>query len=175
MMTKRDVLSIALRVLGVWCFISVILSIPYLVFYLHPSTDMLEMSRDYASITLIGSVITHTILFVLGCVLIGAADGIAHRFVRNDVVIAIPSGVNMHDIFQLVLRVVGLVVFADNIPAVIRPLYSLLFMSTSKVNDLFVVLSPVVGIGIGIYLLTGARYLMTFAPGRDVITEESRS
>lgn len=172
-MTKRDVLSMAFRILGVWCFISVAVSIPYLVFYLHPPTGVLKMSKDYASIELIGSLITCTILVALGCVLIGAADGIARRFVRSDAVITIPSGVNLRDVFQLALRVVGLVVLADNIPTAIRYIYSSLFMTTNTVYDLSTVLSPIIGIGIGIYLLMGARHLVALIADREVVPEEA--
>ncbi|MCE5198917.1 MAG: hypothetical protein ABFD54_14315, partial [Armatimonadota bacterium] len=132
MMTKRDVLSMAFRVLGVWYLISVIMSIPDLLFYMYPPADIPD--RQMLHIGLKGFFIDYAVLLALACILMGAADGLARRFVHDDAVINIPVGVNLRDVFRMLLKVIGLAIVAVNLPAVIR-LVSPLFQKFHMISD----------------------------------------
>ena len=118
-MTKRDILSVGLKIVGVILLIYAVRGIPQVVstvmFYLTGNFPGLENPGVYAWIT-VGSLILN---IVLAGVLVGFADGIARRLVREDREMSIPS-VDERPLFGLALRVIGIVLVVQAIPDLLQ-------------------------------------------------------
>ena len=118
-MTKRDVMAVGLKIVGVVFLLYAVLGIPSVVstvmIMLGGNSYGLENPGVYAWIA-VGSLILN---IVLAGVLVGFADGIARRLVREDREMSIPR-VDERPLFGLALRVVGIVLVVQAIPHLLQ-------------------------------------------------------
>ena len=118
-MTKRDVLSVALKVVGIILLIYAVVGIPRTVIYV-----ILMLSRRVPGLlhhTLEAwlQVAAAALFIILAGMLIGFADGIARKLVREDRELSIPR-VDERPLFGVALRVIGVVLVVQAIPEVLR-------------------------------------------------------
>ena len=120
-MTKRDVLSVAFKVMGVVFLADAVATIPGIIQSVEWAWSE-RMTTAYNPLGMallqIGSVVLN--LFI-AAVLIGSADAIARALVKEDGEVSLPSLAGQEPlVFALAARVVGLVLVARAIPGLLR-------------------------------------------------------
>lgn len=159
-MTKRDILSVTFKILGVVYVMKMIASLPLIVtvvsaFCQRHSSELLEgINLSWC----LGATIAYPILAcIMACVLLRWGDLIAEKLIRVDTTLSVPDISQWQKpIFLLSLRIVGLVCVVKGIPNVVHALVSLSFRGLRTV-------SPVMLLILGAYLLLGGKHLVKFA------------
>ncbi|MHB9036922.1 MAG: hypothetical protein ACYC64_09655 [Armatimonadota bacterium] len=108
-MTKRDVLSIALKILGVVSLAYGIVSIPNLVFVAGSPASL--YAEGLSRMSFVWVEITSIVLYAtIACWLIASSDLLARKMIRDDSVVALPASIlERRAVFCLALRVLGVV------------------------------------------------------------------
>ncbi len=165
-MTKRDILSISLKILGVFSIIYAVRQIPYIALTI--SMFIPQSGQGLSSIWYLIGIITSIILaFVIAYILLRWGDSIAKKLVRKDS--KIPS-LNEKEwekpIFILSLRVVGVLCLIRGIQELIK--YLIRFTSLGEKPGFLTaqnwggVISTIVVLIISVYLISGAKKFVKF-------------
>ena len=174
-MTKRDILSVALKVLGAALLTYEVAGIPQTVNWvmvLLGGNMPIANPRLDAWLTVASVVLA----IMLAGMLIGFSDGIARKLVREDRELSIPR-VDERPLFGLALRVIGIVLVVQAIPEVLRLLAEPALqakhvegsLSGASYKEFLIkgwvgawaeMIRAVASLILGVYLVTGARSLV---------------
>ena len=165
-MTKRDVLSLALKILGVYSIIYAVRQISNLVFAMRMAGP--QPSSSPAPIWfLFGTVAPFFLSLIMAYVLLRRGDLIVLKLIKDDKDIPSLSSMDWESlIFILFLRIAGVVCLIRGLPQLsnslirLRPLKEAQgFMSSSNLGSF---ISVIVLIILGVYLLFGAKGFARF-------------
>jgi hypothetical protein len=171
-MTKRDVLAVALRVLGVYCVIQALTLVPMIGFYL--TGDIRVDGHAAQQFVFTASLILVLVLYVaVGGVLVGKAEAFAQRLIRLDAAApALGAPDWERQFFVLALKIIGVVCLAMGLADLGRILTDTVIRwshwpQSEKVQFVLAGLLPSgveagLLLAVGAYLLTGARHLVAF-------------
>lgn len=118
-MTKRDILGLALKIIGIIAVMWAILHVPAVGFgisalFQEPSA---EFPRHYALFHFVSTITTLILLLIMAYVLLRWSDSIASRVVRQDSTLAISSHAGWEKrVFTVALRIVGAIFLVQGIP-----------------------------------------------------------
>lgn len=170
LMTKRDVLSIAFKILGVIMLMYTVLLIPNIgmaigmLFQTPPDNYQSYLKLWHFTITVTWPVFS----FVMGCILLKWGNKIATRLVKEDKEISAKVGEDWEKkIFILSLRIIGVIWLIRGIPDLIKSIGELImrwyiyYYSFSHIIG--VILGASVSVILGIYLIVGGEYLVELA------------
>lgn len=169
-MTKRDILSVAFKILG-------IISVMYAMEYMNGIGLGLGMifqqpgpGQNFNPYWFLGTMILSAFLYIaIAYILLRWGDLIAKKFVREDSAISIldPSQWE-RPIFMLSLRIIGVVCLIKGVPELVKVLSELAFRGKYQ----GIISLPHIGSGIigaivfliiGVYLISGGKHLVKFA------------
>jgi len=165
-MTKRDVLSLALKILGIYSIIFAVRQITNVVFALRMAGG--QPSSSPAPIWfLTGTVAPFFLSLIIAYILLRRGDLIALKLIKDDKDIPSLSSMDWESlIFILFLRIAGVVCLIRGLPQLsnslirLRPLKEAQgLMSSSNLGSL---ISVIVLLILGIYLLLGAKGFARF-------------
>ena len=175
-MTKRDVLSIAFKILGVVALMYTIVLIPNIgmairmLFQSHPDNYQSYMSLWYFINTLVWPVGA----FSMGYILIRWGDNIANKIVKDDKPLSMKVTEDWDKrIFNLALKIIGVIWLIKGIPELIKSIGELImrwyvyYYSISHIIG--VIISGAVSLILGIYLIANGKYLIKLAFGEQVV------
>lgn len=171
-MTKRDILSVALKILG-------IISVMYAVEYINGIGMGLGMifqqpgpGQNFNPYWFLGSMtLTAFLSIAIAYILLRWGDLIAQKLVRDDsAILALGSSQWERPIFMLSLRIIGVVCLIKGIPELVRVLSELSFRSKYqgiiRLSDIGPsIIGAIVFLIIGVYLISGGKHLVEFAYG----------
>jgi len=185
-MTKRDVLSVACKILGLTCILYVILAAPGIVGFIPwafeqvrrgSSGSMPDLTPFYQLAALVGGAL---LWLVAAYVLLRFGDAIAARLVRVDA--PLPSvGTSEWEkpVFVMAARIVGLACLARGIPVLARPLAAMAFQVTYRpggnMDTWAGLISGTALLAFGAYLLSGGKHLVQFAFRGETTSPEGRT
>ncbi len=173
-MTKRDILSIAFKIIGIYSVMNVIASFPAIfmpmVINLQKSSIMeLDIiSKWYLVISISFSIL----MFIFAYILLRWSDLIAEKLIKTDTTFTpLSTSYNEKSIFILSLRIIGSLQIVQAIPKITVTLVQYLDLAVKKINVQSYIfshygLNMIVGIiqlFIGAYLISGGKYLVQFA------------
>jgi|GEM_PF-3174396 len=179
-MTKRNILSISLKILGVITLIYTVVFIPNigmaisLLFVPHESVYTLYATRWHFVSALLFPILT----FLSGFVLLKWGDAITKILIREDTKIdAKPTEDWEKRIFLLSLKIIGVIWFIRGVPDLIKAIgevvmrWYIYYAMTSHIIG--VVIGSCLSLSIGIYLLIDGRHFVKLAFRERVETEEA--
>lgn len=117
-MSKRDILAIALKVVGAVFLIYGILELPTVIYIALSSRS--TVAGTNASVAIATQFTSFGLTLALGACLVFAADGISRLLVREDA--QLPASVIQADrrsVFQLALKIIGVVSVVQAVPALL--------------------------------------------------------
>lgn len=180
-MTKKDVLSISFKILGVVAFMYSIVLIPNIGmavgWLLQPLTDIsLYYARFWrftiALVWLIGSLL-------MGIILLQWGDSLAKVLIKEDKVVAtkVPQDWGK-SIYKLSLKIIGVVWLIKGIPELAKAIADILIgwkVYYFTVSHLFAaVVGAVASLIIGFYLITNGRFFIHLAFQEQIGTSEMK-
>jgi|GEM_PF-3431634 len=161
-MTKRDVFSLAVKIVGIWTLVAGIVSVPGMFALVElPKSNYLGFSSQLIAILLyIGPLLT----IVTGIILLFHSDSISFWIIRNDVSFSLPGWMtDRKEVFQFALIITGLILLAQDLPALAYAIYSVLHSmfsgglmlgNAARLNFAHIqVLQSAIGVAIAVYLL----------------------
>ncbi|MGB3342185.1 MAG: hypothetical protein WBB37_11960 [bacterium] len=176
-MSKRDVLSIAFKILGVIAIMYTIVLIPNIgfaisMFFLPDVGDNQTYFRIWHfAATLIYPIVT----LICGFILLKYGDTITKKLIKDDKQLSIKVTEDWERrIFILALKIVGVVWLLKGIPEVIKSIGELImrwyiyYYNTSQIIG--IIIGGVVSLVLGFYLITNGRYFIKLAFGEQVAT-----
>lgn len=154
MISKRDILEISCKLLGLLCLIW---GIPYF----SPVAFVSRHSWPY----LVGPFVLY---LVSAFILLKWASGIASLLMREDEPVEPTAGKDWKkSLYTLCLRVVGAVVFTKAIPGIVRAILQIVFRSripnVTPVSAWISLIWAVVYLALGIYFIGGAKEVARIA------------
>jgi hypothetical protein len=154
MMSKRDILEISCKILGLFCLVQ---AMPYVL-------SSVAYVRNLSSAFLVIPFIAY---LVSAFILIKWAGKIAAFLVRENQQVEIKADKNWQKpIYTLALRIVGAVVCIKAIPAIIRTVPQIIFRSEFRLTPIAAwisLLASVVYLALGIYFIGGAKAVVRIA------------
>ena len=169
-MTKRDILSLALKIIGIMAVMWAILHVPSIVFgigalFQEPSPDF---PRYYAIWSFVSTIITPILWLVMAYVLLRWSDSIANRVVRQDSTLTISGHAGWEKrAFTVALRVVSVVFLVQGIPRLAELIKQLLAGRGYGGFDAFYyptgITSALILVILGFYLLFDGRLFIDAA------------
>lgn len=179
-MTKRDILSIAFKILGVIALIYTVVFIPNigiaisLLFVPHESVYTLYATRWHFVSTLLWTILT----FFCGFTLLKWGDAITKKLIREDTKIDVtPTEDWEKQVFLLSLKIIGVIWLIRGIPDLIKAIgevvmrWYIYYAMTSHIIG--VVIGSCLSVLIGIYLLLDGRHHVRLAFREQVATLET--
>lgn len=166
-MTKRDVLSVALKVLGAWCIVH---SLSFLLTIGISLQALLRSSQG--DVTLRPMLIWGSVGFVLvlcaAYILLRFGDGIARRLAPIDSELsALGPSAWEKPVFVLSLRIIGVVCLVRGIPQLVRPIATLVlqgrYATLGNLDNWASLIAAIVYLLLGAYLLSGGKHLVAWA------------
>jgi hypothetical protein len=168
-MTKRDILSIVIKVLGVICVICAVASLPDLVAMMLNRSMVSSGGYDpFMRWSLIQLCVSPFLFVIMAVVLLRWGDRIARRMVpEDDAAGALDKGGRGRFAFGLALRVVGVVTLVRGIPQLLGSVSAMaaeklhygMLGSTTLVRSSGLLVGSAVLVGIGVLLAAGAGSL----------------
>jgi hypothetical protein len=156
-MNKRDILEIGIKLLGVYCLILSISTLPVAALYI---TNAIKGSETLRTILIILSSLQPIIFFCLGFILILRADSIINRIVNDST----PSSQVSEKIMDVVvwIRLIGLYLVAASIGGLLDNIALTVISRGQSLYDLLRISSHVVTIFIGLYFIFKGDKVATF-------------
>jgi hypothetical protein len=160
-MTKRDVLSVALKTIGVICML-------YAIFDISLGLSALSWRSRYREETgfywLVATIVTATVLLLcMAYVLLKWGDAIANRLIQGDAQLpAVGAGEWEKPVFSLAMRILGAMSIVRTVPSLLTQLARTPFRAFFMPQGWGEVAGFAVILLIGLYLLFGARHLVEF-------------
>ena len=165
-MTKRDALSVSLKILGVVALYRALFGA---IMTFGSMAWRLEVSQSLDfPLYLTMSVVQYVLALAAGCVLLMWGDRIAARLVRQDAELPTIAATGWQKpVFVVALKVVGIVCLVNGLPRFARTAALAAFTRTfpryATPQGAGEALYAIVLIALGVYLLSGARHLVAFA------------
>ncbi|MBI4243285.1 MAG: hypothetical protein HY606_04265 [Planctomycetes bacterium] len=168
-MTKRDILSVAFKILGVVSIMRVVLGIPTIGMSISMAFQQPKHEQYFNPYWFLGTTSISLILnLAMAYILLRWGDLIAKKLIRDDAVISLlRKGEWEKPIFMLSLRIMGVVCLVKSVPGLIKILPDLI--SVRRYQGATIYHTEVSGIGaivvliIGLYLISGGKHLAEFA------------
>ncbi len=166
-MTKRDALSISLKILGVVCLYKGVI---YVISAGYSMATGLGAMKDqvnlywYSASAILGPIL----LLAMAYILLRWADAISRKLVREDAEFPLPAS-NLWEkpVFVLALKVVGVVCLTIGVPDVVRGIgYFVALRPPGFFLARYVAREAVGGVfllALGLYLISGGKHLVAFA------------
>ena len=153
MLSKRDILEISCKVLGLFCLIR---GIPYMSSVALTNRDALaSMAWPFA------------FYLIAAFVLLRWATGIASLLARDDQPVELKAEQGWQKpIYTLCLRVVGAVALVKSVPMIIRAVLQIILRSRLRVTPFaswISLITAVVYLSLGIYFIGGAKEIVRIA------------
>jgi hypothetical protein len=169
-MSKRDILSISFKILGVVCMMYTIVLIPNIgmaigmLFGQHEDTYARYAVRWHFFVTVLFPIFT----LLFGLLLLKWGDSIASRLIREDTRIEGTAAPDWDKrIFTLAMKIIGLIWLIRGIPDLIKAITELIsrwyYFYFSIPHMIVVALGASLSLLIGIYLLVDGRYFTKIA------------
>lgn len=173
-MTKRDILSISFKILGVVCIMYTIVLIPGIgmaigmLFVPQESEYARYAVRWHFFITVLLPIFTS----LFGILLLKWGDSIASKLIHEDSQLECTTTVDWEKrMFTLAMKIIGLIWLIRGIPDLIKATTELIsrwYLFYFNIPHMIgVALGAVLSLLIGIYLLVDGRYLVKMAFGRE--------
>ena len=164
-MTKRDVLSVAMKIIGVFSLIATIQLLPYLILVLQAQyfPEVAHKIWIYGMYFLV-LVVDLAIAFVL----LRYSNAIAAKLVRNDkeMDIAISSRWDRRA-FKLCIRIIGILTVIKGLVALVQNTNYLIYRFYQATSDVLIqwnkIFAPIVLIIVGVYLICGGKFIINMA------------
>ena len=172
-MTKRDILSVAFKILGV---ISVMYAVEY-IFAIGIGFGMIFQQpgpgQNFNPYWYLGSAILSAFLSIaIAYTLLKWGNLIAQKLIRDDSTISIlDSSQWERPIFILSLKIIGVVCLSRGIPELVKTLSGMAFLSKHQRTSLFNI-DAIVSLIIGVYLISGGKRLVEFAYREKTTTSD---
>jgi ribosomal protein L40E len=176
-MTKKDVLSIAFKILGVVALMYTIVLIPHLLFsiglvFAPTSAGIQSYMRLW---NFIYTMVHPIVVFVMGYILLRWSDDITNKITKDDKPLFIKVTTDWDKrVFVLALKIIGVIWLIMGIPELIKSIGELTMRWHIYHLDIFhatgVTISGVISLLLGFYLITNGRYLIKLAFGEQVVT-----
>ncbi len=173
-MTKRDVFSLAVKIVGIWTMIMGIISIPGMFAIVElPKSSYLGISSQLIAILLyVGPILT----ILVGAILLFQSDSISSHVIKNDVSFSLPEWLtDKNEVFQFALAITGLILVTTNLPNLIYAFYTVFHSMASdglRLGNAFElnfahirVFQAITGVAIGAFLLFSKRSAGVFLRG----------
>ena len=156
MFSKRDILEISCKVLGLFCLIQ---GIPYIASVLAFVTTT-DMITRFSLILTVGIAAFH---YIAAFILLKWAKGIAALLVGEDQPVEIKVGVGWQKlVYTLCLRVVGAVAIIRAVPRIIGAIIQITLGATSSASWVPLIIH-VASLALGIYFIGGAKAVVRIA------------
>jgi hypothetical protein len=164
-MTKRDILSVAFRIIGVYLAIFAIVSIPMIIFSLASQGQMQQSGMiipPRSWVARISIQLNPILMFGFALALLKWADSLAAKLIKEDSAVSMPqAAADTKQVFVLALRIIGVMQIVAAAPGLIANLLRLLPLGAmSRSAPGFNLPELIVRLLIGIYLLSGAKHLV---------------
>jgi hypothetical protein len=169
-MTKRDVLSIALRILGILGLFWVAKSLPYAVVSLTTPNETIAANDPFKfNITLYKAsyMIELVLILLVSLTYLKYSDQIAGRFIKDDSSIStITTHESSRSVFTVALRIIGAYLLAIHLPDLLLGVISwvlgrfFLIAGVFQTTDLVQLIKPTLIVALGFYLLLGAKHVV---------------
>lgn len=167
-MSRHDISSFALKILGIICIIFAISSLENLfAYFIYTVNDAGGSSVDFV-ILLLSATVPFTILLIAGILLLKNSDTWGKKLWRGEEAITTQSGITKEEVQIIGFSLIGLLLLAFSVPKLFKILIAL-FESLSGtghapyssyvIKDIVFVL---VQISIGLYLFIGSTGLNKF-------------
>lgn len=170
MSTKRDILEICCKVLGLFYLIQSVVYVPYGVSALaevvkHSSAA----ANEQVPWVLPGMIAMPVVVIAAAFFLLKCSKGIASLLIREDGPVQVSTGEDwQRSLYTLCLRVVGAIVLVKGIPELIRVVPEIAFHQQLTRPQISVAIwarlfSAIVYIALGIYFIGGAKLIVRIA------------
>jgi uncharacterized membrane protein YbhN (UPF0104 family) len=171
-MTKRDILSVALKIIGfnfiLYSLIVVMSILQYISLFNNP------IAKEYHLVLgLGGNIITFILVLAGAYILLRFSDKIAEKLIPIDKEVHIFVVDNWQkDVFSLALRIIGVVTLVKNIPHLVGEfIESPTYIDIIKNASISQIIYRLLIITIGIYLLLGGKHLVKIIFKEKVIEQ----
>jgi len=170
-MTKQDVLSISLKILGVVYITRAVLYVPMIGYFILPqgsvdSTRYRTLGLPSPGFTVI---LPFFLILVIGYILLKWGDSIARKLIRVDSEVPAFDAQWEMPAFTLALRVIG--VFC--LTRIISTLQSSFSWQPAEMDISYLVgiIAAAAYLLIGVYLIAGGKHLVKFAFRKQIVTQ----
>jgi uncharacterized membrane protein len=169
-MTKRDVLSIAFKILGIISIMRVIESVFAIGMGVAWRFGKSEVATEYYDPQwfLWTGILSFVLWFAMAYFLLKWGDLFAQKLIRDDNVISLPDKDQWErPVFILSLKIIAVVYLIMGIPGLIRLLFDLVVSATGHWHQKPIIstninVNAIVLVIFGVYLLSGGKYLVEF-------------
>lgn len=160
-MTKRDVLSVALKIIGVICMLYAIFDISFGLSALSWQSRSREETGFHWLVA--AAIAAPVLLFCMAYVLLKWGDAIANRLIRDDAQLpTVGAGQWEKPVFSLAMRILGAVSIMRTVSLLLRELARTPFRAFFMAHSWGDIAGLAVILLIGLYLLFGARHIVEF-------------
>jgi len=157
-MTKRDILELAIKIIGIYMVIlilnfihSILISIPWIF----------ERQEHNSLLFLISYTISVLIYFIVAYNFIFRADSLANIICKEDKSFGESNNIQKETIQEIAFTVVGIYLIAIALPKITDVIISIIlqgrFKNIQYTRGFTYIISSIVQIGIGIYLVLGSK------------------
>jgi len=160
-MTKRDILELAIKIIGIYMVIlilnfihSILISIPWIF----------ERQEHNSLLFLISYTISVLIYFIVAYNFIFRADSLANIICKEDKSFGESNNIQKETIQEIAFTVVGIYLIANALPKITDAIINIIqqgrFKNIQYTRGFTYIISSIVQIGIGIFLVLGSKGLV---------------
>lgn len=177
-MSKRDILSIAFKILGAVCLINALWSLPMIIASLSMMRSEVSLLAEINSILyFIGIILGPLLMFAMAFILLRYADSLSKKLIPVDEKLPVIDPVIWQKpLFVLALKIMGVFCIIKGIPKIINGLINWILTGMQQ-GDMFMrfipafgVIESVVYLTLGFYLLCGGKKLLKLAFKEEIET-----
>ena len=160
-MTKRDILELAIKIIGIYMVI-LILSLIHMI--LISMSTLFKMKETNNLLFIISYTISSIIYFIVAYNFIFRADSLANIICKEDKSFGESNNIQKETIQEIAFTVVGIYLIANALPKITDVIISIIlqgrFKNIQYTRGFTYIISSIVQIGIGIYLVLGSKGLV---------------
>jgi len=159
-MTRRDILSIAVKILGIYFLVQAIRFLPFLVTIVRELPYGQERSAFISfAVAQVGAVL---VSLVVAIILLKWSDGIAARLTKHYKSEPLPSRrwLAKNELLELAFTVVGVVILANALPRIPQIIADLRYEGAFRERAYASAVAVAVRVVLGFYLALGAKGLV---------------
>lgn len=166
-MTKNDIITLALKILGIYCIIVAILTLRFTISMIF-SFYVDQPSAPSLTSIIVGSLIPLVFLILLSYFLIAKSDTLSKLLIQNDDKEKIIQSFSLEDMQAIVFSVVGVIVIIWALPKLSQIVTQISFLKIHREDPLSIrigqrLISDIIDVGfrliLGGYLFLGGRGL----------------
>jgi len=157
-MTKRDILELAIKIIGVYMIIlilnfihSILISIPWIF----------ERREHNILLFIISYTISVLIYFIVAYNFIFRADSLANIICKEDKSLEFNSSIQKETIQEIAFTIVGIYLIAIALPKITDGIINIIYQGRLKniqfTQGFYYIVNSIVQIGIGIFLVLGSK------------------